>query len=241
MEVLKQVKMVIKTYPVYPNKLHVSWDSSEGEDTVSLLYDESNIIYSITVYNKLGVDIYETDFLGYTKKNRLLVRVNDKTVPIFNDLPKREYLICKEIVRKETLRFNKIVGVPCKVYKKKVGGTPCTACIDEYTDMIIKRDCEVCKGTRFIGGYYDSVSMYLQIEEAPIQHSKDTSTIEHKNASIRLTNILLVSIGDIIVDTTTNTHWEITQEPQISSYRLFPVVQQVHCASIAPKRITLNS
>lgn len=75
---------------------------------------------------------------------------------VFGNLDFRSWNLAKEISRKELLRLRALqVGVEGWLLKVKRSGTPCPACLDQFTEEVTNSNCPVCFGTRWVGGYYD--------------------------------------------------------------------------------------
>ena len=81
---------------------------------------------------------------------------------------RHDFLIARDIVRKENLRMNKYTGDDGWLIKRMVFGEKCTACVANGTldwDLDIPladaRTCTTCRGTGVVGGYFTPYSYRL--------------------------------------------------------------------------------
>jgi hypothetical protein len=72
-------------------------------------------------------------------------------------LNRRDWLMAREIVRKERIRY-KFSGVPGYLLKPRVGGEVCPRCLDPMTDEPTDMNCPVCYGTGKRCGYYEPIA-----------------------------------------------------------------------------------
>lgn len=80
----------------------------------------------------------------------------------YGDLPKRDYLIAKEIMRKEVLMMRKSSGVVCQLWKKLKTGIKCTYCTDPITGETIDAKCTHCLGAQYEGGYTGPYEVWVE-------------------------------------------------------------------------------
>lgn len=254
------VKVV--AFPIWPDKIRFQWQvdlqglsgqyvfqifysgSPEGEwEPLSLplvnqytyLHDRMELLSS-EIRNKLYFKITCTP--PKENKRRQWIKF-EKLFTLYHGLNKKELLKANEIIRKENLRFEHFVGVPLYILKEKTFGEKCTECIDEHTGTIIDPNCTSCFGTEYVGGYHTPVKVWGEIVDQPVskQASPLANTTEDKTATIRLTNEVLVDKHDIIVDVNNNNRWLIMNQPNVTSYRTFPINQQVGAVMKKPKDI----
>lgn len=72
---------------------------------------------------------------------------------------KRDWLIAREICRKEYLYQRKRVNVTASGYilKRRRWGTPCPVCLEFDTREVQNAHCEICYGTGFVKGYFPAI------------------------------------------------------------------------------------
>lgn len=69
----------------------------------------------------------------------------------------RDWLLVREMVRKELLRHSVFTSVTGYLLKARRYGPACTHCTDLYTKEISQSNCTTCYGTGFLAGYYDPI------------------------------------------------------------------------------------
>lgn len=101
-----------------------------------LAYDNATF-YKVTLTYPGLVTPWETDW------------VNDAAY--FNH---RDWLLAREICRKENLILRKKGGTRGWLFKRRVWGDPCPRCLDKNTGQVTDASCPTCYGTSIDGGYY---------------------------------------------------------------------------------------
>ncbi|TMJ00815.1 MAG: LamG domain-containing protein [Alphaproteobacteria bacterium] len=74
-------------------------------------------------------------------------------------LDKHDWLKAREIVRRELLLHRKYASQSGFLFRKRRDGDPCTKCLDPATGDVTLSQCDICKGTRFVDGYFAPVPM----------------------------------------------------------------------------------
>lgn len=249
-------------YPSYPETITLQWDIDNKQlpGKYTFIVSQSNNNKDFTPIAPPLINTYQykirwAELLSTEVRNSLYFKVEctppiinpqlqytvfSQTIPCFNtQLQKREFLIAKEINRKENLRFEKLIGMPAKVLKRKNFGELCTHCVDKLTGSVTNSSCLICYGTRFVGGYYNPVDVYMEIVGLPVEKIiSEFGTTEVKVAQLRFTNEILLDKQDVIVDTVNNNRWKIAGQPELVMYRTYPISQQVQGFMVNPKDIT---
>lgn len=73
---------------------------------------------------------------------------------------RRDWLIAREIVRKENLLLQKRGGTRGWLFKRRNRGQACPRCLDPATGQVIDPKCLVCYGTGVNYGYHDPVELW---------------------------------------------------------------------------------
>jgi hypothetical protein len=68
---------------------------------------------------------------------------------------KRDWLLGREICRKERMLMRKFTGWEGYVLKRKIWGERCPRCADFDSDEVAEGKCPVCYGTGKLGGYWE--------------------------------------------------------------------------------------
>lgn len=157
---------------------------------------------------------------------------------LFGALKKKDWLIAKEINRKECVRLQK-VGVPLAIFKKRHWGVECTYCRDKATEMRTKEWCLKCFGTGILGGFYPPIDTYGEIvpqgRVSDIDEQGFGGKDEHR-AQIRLMNYPIINRDDVVVEKETNIRWN-TWYRNFVEWRRVPVIQQAELSEIPPSSI----
>lgn len=147
--------------------------------------------------------------------------------------------IARSIIGSKKLALDKKVTRPMYLLKKYNFGTRCTACWDDILYRTTKADCNVCKGTGFITGYYDPIPFNATLTAAP----KYNQMMVWGDWS--MSDRILYTIGyppmkpkDIVIDDT-NMRWLVGQVRPIE-FRGLVVEQQVQLVYVQPDDVIYN-
>ena len=179
-----------------------------------------------------------------SKENFLFYRVtatlpSGKTIvspakDLFRNLERPQWLVWREITRKEILRLKKFVGIRAAVLKKKRFGEPCEECTDPVTGTVTDSQCRECFGTRYQGGFYPPIEAW--IESSPVPDAKGLGghgwMTEDYVGQLRMVSYPLVSREDIVVELESNRRFRVLQIDPIE-LRTVPVVQLVSARMIS--------
>lgn len=251
----------LAAYPVWPDAINIQWELDNNELTGDYLFRVHLVIankrqqdLSGQLRNKTNFLWRYTDNLLYTEARQHLgfeivctppvinsrrnLEEFSRIISLYHGLNEREFLIAREITRREVLRFERKIGLRAAILKRRVFGPACTECIDKLSRICKKSTCTSCFGTKYVGGYYDPVYVWAEVEELPvIKQISDISTTEEKTAYLRMTNKVLVNKKDILVDLSNNNRWELSTEPEMKKYRTVPILQKAKAAMVSPKSI----
>lgn len=117
---------------------------------------------------------------------------------------KRDWLLGREICRKERLLMRKFTGWEGYVLKRKIWGEKCPRCADFDSDEVGEGKCPVCFGTGKIGGYWEGYPTYAyNMEGGPTQFKELDDTVGMKEdigiKSMRMLAYPHLSTNDIFV------------------------------------------
>jgi len=79
-------------------------------------------------------------------------------------LSKKDWLVAREIIRKEALQ-DKRDAVTGFLLKRKKYGVACPHCLDWDTKEVTDSDCQYCFGTGILGGYYPGVIFHVGLDD----------------------------------------------------------------------------
>lgn len=156
--------------------------------------------------------------------------VSDAT-PCSGILPEHDWLLAREIIRKERLRFQK-VAVDGYLVKALRYGKPCGRCRDPLTQEPSDNSCPVCNGTGFEIGFHPPVP--FQCWDLSNQTISETQDLQIKGTSRENAFITARVIGypalnnyDIWINATTDERWLVNDIGVAASLRGVPLVYTV--------------
>jgi hypothetical protein len=145
-------------------------------------------------------------------------------------LDKRDWLLAQEITRKEQLLHRKYSSTEGVLLRRLRTGTPCTKCLDRATGEVTLAHCEVCYGTRFVGGFLAGIKAnfcHLAVNETREHRSLQTAGEKVDVTSGRILAVPGMLSQDIWVDVDSDQRYEIHKVGILAKMRDVPVVQSV--------------
>ena len=85
------------------------------------------------------------------------------SVQVNGNANRHDFLIGREIFRKELLRLQRYVGKRGWLLKAKRFGTECAACVDQDTKDVTDSNCVICYGTGIVGGYHAGEPFWFEL------------------------------------------------------------------------------
>ena len=150
-------------------------------------------------------------------------------------LPRKEFLIARDIMRREVLAMREWEGVPVDIWKKAVSDDPCTECVDEITGQIIDPDCPYCDGTGKKEGHHGPYDGF-----AKFSPRKSTKTIDELHTTdIQLFDVRMIAYpflirNDILVDRTSDKRYSIEKVESAFEVRRIPIIYKLMVAELIP-------
>ena len=96
--------------------------------------------------------------------------------PVGTAMRKREWLIARELIRRETMRLVKMrAGTRGWLLRRRISGQPCTYCASPETGQVTRPDCPYCYGVTFVGGYYTPQEMWVELNPDTVLRRLDPS------------------------------------------------------------------
>jgi hypothetical protein len=81
-------------------------------------------------------------------------------------LSKRDWLLVRDILRKEYLRLRKYTGTLGWLLRRREYGQKCSRCADFDSEEIVNSSCPLCYGTGFVRGFYNGIPFYMDFDTA---------------------------------------------------------------------------
>jgi len=146
-------------------------------------------------------------------------------------LNKQDWLRAREIIRKEQLLHRKGTSNEGYLLRRKRTGTPCTKCLDPATGDVTLSRCDLCQGTRYLGGYFAPVSAtFCRIEpNSTREHRKPDSTGTEKQdvTQGRIVAVPGLESMDVWVDGDTDLRYHVHVVGIVAQIRSVPLVLNV--------------
>lgn len=151
------------------------------------------------------------------------------------DLDLREFLIAREILRKEELNARMMAGVRGQVWIAAEYGTKCPKCLDPITGHVRNSHCSKCHGTGFYPSHYGPFTMWLSFSQNQngMTHDEVGGTKDDKQFSVRAIGTPRLKKNDVIRDTRTGKMFYIQAVSNAAELRRIPIVQQLTVSEAA--------
>lgn len=153
------------------------------------------------------------------------------------ELTERDWLLAREIIRKEQLR-HRLVSVPGYLIKRYRYGKPCPRCRDELTQETTDNNCPICNGTGFEIGYHPPIALQCwDLSPELIQENVDATlkgtTRDNAYAQARVIGFPALSKEDIWVNGTNDERWVVDTVQVAAAIRGVPLVYNIKMGLLA--------
>jgi len=149
----------------------------------------------------------------------------------WGELAEHDWVTAREIIRKETLRHQKVStsGYLLKILRY---GTPCSRCRETLTQEASNGDCPLCYGTNYEGGYHPPLAMQCwDLSPQIIQEDSDDklrgSTRENPVVTARVIGFPGLNYRDIWINDKTDERWRIDDIKVAAAIRGVPLIYEV--------------
>ena len=192
--------------------------SSDKDETASLLTNKRDVLW-------FRVTLSTGDGRSYA------------SLPMqpYGDLPKREFLLGRDIMRREVLHCRGMAGTLNAVLCRNTHGPRCAKCVDPVSGTRRDSHCSVCMGTGFDPPYHGPYRMWMSFS-ADQQHSvavESDGTTEQKMFQVRAIGSLLLYKDDIVVDLASDKRYKVNQFSVVVEIRRVPLVQTLVVSELA--------
>lgn len=151
--------------------------------------------------------------------------------PSTGELSEQDWLLSREIIRKEQLRNRKLAvgGFLIKAFRY---GAPCPRCRDKLTQESADTDCPVCYGTALENGYHPALPLQcwdlsLQTIEEDSDPNLRGTTRENAIVTARVIGFPAINYRDIWVNGTSDERWTIRAVKSAAAVRGLPIIYEV--------------
>jgi hypothetical protein len=165
----------------------------------------------------------------------------------YADLGRRDFLLVREIYRKELLQMQKMAGTPLTVWMQMKEGAPCTKCLDPITGEVLDSHCEECLGTGVIGaahGPYDTWGTLSQTQSHEKSDQGGSGVTDTRVHQLRMLGSWSgLERDDLVIDTPSQRIYTIDKVVDLAELRRVPLAIQfeVHELQMDDIRYKLSS
>lgn len=170
------------------------------------------------------------------KSNVLYFRITLKTpsgyytsavIQPYGTLPRRDFLIAREVMRQAVLHSKGMAGVQCKAYILSTFGPKCNKCLDPITGMVRDSHCKHCFGTGRDPAYNGPYYLWINFSEDS-QHmvnTDKTGTIEKKTFQAQAIGNPVLKHGDVIIVPASDKRYYVDTAAMSAEIRRIPIIQ----------------
>ena len=155
----------------------------------------------------------------------------------YGDLDRSEFLIGRDIIRREVLHMSRMAGVECSLWSIANYGPKCPRCLDPITGHSRDNHCRLCLGTGFAPPYRGPVDMWCLFSEDNQHALKEASSgdgmVEQKTFSVRMAGAVPAKKNDVLHDRRSGKRYYVNQAQVAAELRRVPLVQTLLVSEIA--------
>ena len=147
----------------------------------------------------------------------------------------REFLIAREILRKEELNARMMAGIQGEVWIAAEYGTRCPKCLDPITRQVRDSHCPRCHGTGFYPSHYGPFDMWMGFSQAQhgMTHDQAGGTKDDKPFTVRAVGTPRLKKNDVLRDPRTGKMFYVQSVANVAELRRIPIVQQLAVSEAA--------
>lgn len=155
----------------------------------------------------------------------------------YGDLDRSEFLLAREIMRREVLHMSKMAGVECRVWSRSDYGPGCPHCLDPITGHPRDNHCRFCFGTGFFPAYrgpFDAWCLFSENNQHQLSEGQGgNGMIEEKRFTVRMVNCVPMKKNDVLHDVRTAKRYYVNQAQSVAELRRVTLVQNLVVSEIA--------
>lgn len=155
-----------------------------------------------------------------------------QTVSVYGELEEHDWVLSREIVRKERLRHSK-TSVPGYLLKAMRYGNKCTRCLDPLTQEPADVDCQFCHGTGFEVGFFQPLPMQCwDISPQVIAEKQDVrggggTTRQQASITARVLGFPQIDAGDVWINGKSDERWMVETIKVAAALRGVPIIYEI--------------
>ena len=144
---------------------------------------------------------------------------------------KRDWLIARDICRKEFLMFRKFSGMNVELLKRRIWGPRCPVCSDYDTREVGTSLCSYCWGTGILGGYWPGYNTWILDPTGGFVRNKEFNDADGKGIDenigfeVRVLGYPHISSYDLVKDSSSTGRMFVLREvKELVNVRGVPIV-----------------
>ena len=147
----------------------------------------------------------------------------------YGDLSRRDFLLAREIIRREMLRARTLAGVECEVYIRSTFGPRCPRCLDPVTGDVRDAHCRKCFGTGRYPAYFGPHLMMLSFSTDSAHHKASSNDGTHETRTFQAMAIgnPVLKHGDVVIDTRQDKRYVVGVASVSAEVRRIPCLQSL--------------
>jgi hypothetical protein len=153
----------------------------------------------------------------------------------YGDLDRREYLLVREIMRREVLQQRTLAGTRSYIWIKNITGLLCPHCIDPVTGDITTTNCKFCLGTGRLPPYHGPYEIWTTFSPTSrnIEVRGDGNGLQQIYSwQVRVIGFPYIKDNDIIVDAVQDKRYIVDGIQHLMELRRVAVVQVVRVTEL---------
>lgn len=153
-----------------------------------------------------------------------------------HDMSLEEFLLAREILRKEELNARRFAGIYGQVWLSAEYGFKCPSCLDPITGQVRDSHCSKCHGTGFYPSHYGPFDMWLQFSAEQghgAEHDAVGGTKDDNHFAVRVIGSPRIKKNDVLRDPATGKMYYVWNVTNVAEIRRVPIVQQLQVSEAA--------
>jgi hypothetical protein len=146
----------------------------------------------------------------------------------YGDLNRREYLISRDIMRREVLQQRTMAGIQAILWVKNIYGLKCPFCRDPITGDITTTNCKYCLGTGYLPPYTGPYHIWATFSPTSrnIEVKSDGEGLQQVYSwQVRMIGFPYVKDQDIVVDLAQDKRYIVDGIQHLMEIRRISLVQ----------------
>lgn len=153
----------------------------------------------------------------------------------YGDLRLGEFLLARDIIRRETLHARNMAGTRGRIWIVATYGTRCRSCLDPITGQVRNAHCPKCHGTGFATPYFGPFDVWFTFsnKQHGAEHDEFGGTKDDVGLTVRMIGSPRVKKNDVIEDSRSGRRFYVQSVANAAELRRIPIIQQLSVSEAA--------